>query len=201
MIKVLTAAGLAVVVLASLVNAGVPGKYPAALDLVTCRSQVVQVADKPNLTEGEIAYLYLQANRFEVETAELGAQRGTATDVKKHGEMVAKDHRGVIETFEGLVSMSHIKPVESSAAKKAAAKHKTKIAELKKLSGAEFDRAYIAQVGANHRAVIQALKNVLLPATRHAAIKKHFNDMLPAFEHHLAATLEAAKTLNVTIPE
>ena len=56
------------------------------------------------LTDGEIAYIYLQANQFDVEEAELGIARGTAPEVKQHGEMVAKDHSGVIAATEGIRS-------------------------------------------------------------------------------------------------
>ena len=42
------------------------------------RCGVIRVHDVPSLSDGEIAYLYLQANLFEVETAELARAHGTA---------------------------------------------------------------------------------------------------------------------------
>ena len=66
------------------------------------------------LTDGEIAYIYLQANQFDVEEAELGIARGTAPEVKQHGEMVAKDHSGVIAAFEGILMEHGIKPTAPS---------------------------------------------------------------------------------------
>ena len=71
---------------------------------------VIKVADSAQLTDGEIAFIYLQANIFEVETAELGMTLGTSNDVKQHGEMVARDHRGVVKMFEELLHMNHINP-------------------------------------------------------------------------------------------
>jgi predicted outer membrane protein len=66
------------------------------------------------LRDGEIAYIYLQANQFDVEEAELGIARGTAPEVKQHGEMVAKDHSGVIAAFEGILMEHGIKPTAPS---------------------------------------------------------------------------------------
>ena len=61
------------------------------------------VTGTAKLTDGEIAYIYIQANQFDVEEAKLGIARGTAPEVKQHGEMVAKDHGGVIASFEGIL--------------------------------------------------------------------------------------------------
>ena len=71
---------------------------------------MIKVADRHSFTDGEIAFIYLQANLFEVETAELGMTLGTSDDVKQHGEMVARDHRGVVKMFEELLHMNHINP-------------------------------------------------------------------------------------------
>jgi predicted outer membrane protein len=72
---------------------------------------LVPVANLAQLTDGEIAYIYLQANLFDVEGAELGVARGTASGVKQHGEMVAKDHRSVVVAFQGILTQNNIKPV------------------------------------------------------------------------------------------
>ena len=161
------------------------------------RCGVIRVNDAPGLGDGQIAYLYLQANLFEVETAELARARGTDAAVKQHGNEVASDHRGVIKMFEGLLLKNGIQPVTvADSASRLAAEQKV-VSDLKKRTGADFDRAYIAHEAANHRAVITAVRETLLPATKNAQLAAHFRDVLPAFEHHLAMTLDAAKSLGV----
>ncbi|MFN3623538.1 MAG: DUF4142 domain-containing protein [Hyphomicrobium sp.] len=162
---------------------------------------LMQVADKGGISDGEIAYIYIQANLFEVETAKLGGAQGTASEVKKHGEDVAKDHGGVVKMFQELLLKSNVKPVaDAGSAERVAAQEKV-VADLKQKSGADFDRAYIAHEVANHRAVIKALRETIIPATSNAQLIAHFNAVLPAFEHHLAMTIDAAKSLGVATDE
>ena len=78
------------------------------------RCGVIHVNDAPTISDGEIAYLYLQANLFEVETAELARAQGTAPEVKHHGDEVAKDHRGVVKMFEELLLKNGIKPITAA---------------------------------------------------------------------------------------
>jgi putative membrane protein len=162
------------------------------------RCGIVRVHDTSQLSDGEIAYLYLQANLFEVETAELARAQGTAPEVKAHGEEVARDHRGVVKMFDELLLKNGIKPVsDAGSAQRVAAQEKV-VADLKAKSGADFDRAYVAHEVANHRAVIKAVRETLIPGARNAQIAGHFKDVLPAFEHHLAMTVDAAKALGVS---
>lgn len=171
---------------------------PAAFESAAT-SKVIKVADESGLSDAEIAYLYIQANLFEVETAELGVARGTAADVKSHGEMVARDHKGVVRAFEELIQMNGIKPVSTDAAVNAEKQHSAVMEKLKSKQGAEFDKAYLQHEAGNHRAVINALKTVLIPAAKNEAVVKHMQAMLPAFEHHLAVTLKAAKKAGVKV--
>lgn len=154
----------------------------------------IKIADSAQLSDGEIAYIYLQANLFEIETAELGITLGTSDDVKQHGEMVAKDHRGVVKMFEELLHMNHIKPVETSGSAASVAQHQAVMANLRTKKGEDFDKAYLMHEASNHRAVIDAIRNKLLPGVKNPAVASHMRDVLPAFEHHLAMTLEAAKS-------
>ena len=158
---------------------------------------VIKVANSAQLTDGEIAFIYLQANLFEVETAKLGMTLGTSDDVKQHGEMVARDHRGVVKMFEELLHMNHINPVETSGSAASIAQHLAVMTDLKTRKGADFDKAYLAHEAGNHRAVIDAIRNTLLPAVKNSAVAGHMKDVLPAFEHHLSMTLEAAKKAGI----
>jgi putative membrane protein len=162
------------------------------------RCGVIRVHDAPSLSDGEIAYLYLQANLFEVDTAELGRAQGTAPEVKQHGDMVRKDHRGVVKMFEELLLKTGIKPITAGDSASRVAEQEKVVSGLKQKTGADFDRAYIAHELSNHRAVIKTIRETLLPATKNEQLAAHFRDVLPAFEHHLAMTIEAAKSLGVS---
>lgn len=158
-----------------------------------CRSvlpdaHLVAAKDTNGLTDREIAYIYLQANLFEVDIADLGIANAVDPDVKAHSEMVAKDHRGVVKQFGMLLEKIGVNPLVSEAAAEAKVKHDAAITKLRSKSGAGFDRAFIEHGVKTHTAVISAIKTVILPATKHEAIIEHFKSVLPAFEHHLKAT-------------
>jgi predicted outer membrane protein len=70
-------------------------------------AQNARMTNVAKLTDGEIAYIYLQANQFDVDEAKLGIVRGTASAVKQHGEMVAKDHGSVIAALARLADHFH----------------------------------------------------------------------------------------------
>jgi putative membrane protein len=161
------------------------------------KKPLARVAGAPQLTDEAIAYLYLQTNLFEVEVAELGKTAGASDEVKQLAQMVANDHRGVVKSFEELLHMNHVKPTETPASTAAIAQHEAVIADLKARKGADFDKAYILFETRNHRSVIKALRKTLIPAVRNQAIGAHFRSRLPAFEHHLAMTLEAAQKLGI----
>lgn len=162
------------------------------------RSIVARVANSDQLTDGEIAYIYLQANLFEVEKAELGMARGTAPKVREHGVMVAKDHRGVVIMFEKLLKKIGLKPTPHAGSAAALKKHNEVVADLKSRSGSDFDRAYLIHEIANHRAVIKAIRESLLAAVKSEAVSAHLNEVLPAFEHHLATTISAGEKLGIS---
>jgi len=161
------------------------------------RCGVIRVHDAPSLTDGEMAYLYIQANLFEVETAELARTQGTAPQVKVHGDEVARDHRGVVKMFEELLLKNGVKPITAADSTQRVAAQEKVVSGLKQKTGADFDRAYIAHEVENHRAVIKVVREIFIPAAKNAQLTAHFKDVLPAFEHHLAMTLDAAKALGV----
>jgi len=177
-----------------------PGTYacngPAACTIGSASANLVLMAKATQLTDGEIAYLYLQGNQFDVEEAELGIARGTSSEVKQHGEMVAKDHRGVVVAFQAILTEHNIKPVAPSGDSAAVQHHMAVMSDLQARSGADFDREYLTQAILGHRAFIELVSQTLLPEAQNPGIASHLKDILPAFKHHLAMTMTAAKSLN-----
>ena len=156
------------------------------------------VTGTAKLTDGEIAYIYIQANQFDVEEAKLGIARGTAPEVKQHGEMVAKDHGGVIASFEGILTEQGIEPTAPSGNAPTVQQHQAVIDALKARSGADFDREYLTEAIIDHRAFIALVSEILLPDARNPALASHLKEVLPAFKKHLSMSIEAAKKLDVS---
>jgi len=85
---------------------------PEIHNVTSAPAKIVKLADAAQITDGEIAYIYLQGNLFDVEEAELAISRGTAAEVREQGEMVVRDHRGVVKAFEDILAKNGITKVE-----------------------------------------------------------------------------------------
>jgi len=59
-----------------------------------------------------------------------------------------------------------------------------KLAELAKLNGADFDKAYVANEVANHKAVDSALETTLIPNATNAELKGLLQTGLKIFQGH-----------------
>jgi putative membrane protein len=59
------------------------------------------------------------------------------------------------------------------------------IAKLKKLSGAEFDKAYMDNEVSYHEAVIKVVDDTLIPNTKNAELKALLESARPIFVSHL----------------
>jgi putative membrane protein len=149
----------------------------------------------PALDDSAIVGIYNQVNSFDIESALLAASRSGSAEVKKLAEMVARDHRGVRLAAAELAQAMGIAESLPAARQAAMLAHDRAMVDLSKKGGSEFDRAYLQHEIDFHEAAINALKTVLLPQTKDARLKAHFESVLPHFEHHLHATIALAQKL------
>ena len=75
--------------------------------------------------------------------------------------------------------------------------HAEAMTNLRALSGAAFDKAYVANEVTYHAAVIQAVQNDLMPAIQNVELRALVEKVAPAFQaHHDAAQALQAKLGN-----
>lgn len=147
------------------------------------------------MSDAEILGTYIQVNGFDVETALLGRSQASSNAVRELAVRVSSDHLGVRQAAFDLAAKCKVSPVLASSRSAAASEHGRAMATLLTLTGGEFDRAYVQQEVAFHRAAIDAVRQVLLPAATCPALKAHFKDVLPAFAQHLSETEALASQL------
>lgn len=141
---------------------------------------------------------YDQVNTADIEVAELGVINGVSREVRTVAAMVLRDHSAVRQMARDIAKQAGISykiPTDSKAVKT----HKAVMAKLQGLKGAAFDKAYLVHESAFHRRAADAVRDVLIPAVTVAAFKKHLETVLPHFEHHYQATVEAAKALGYDV--
>ena len=158
-------------------------------------------AQAQDLDDPSIIAIYSQVNSFDIETALLGQVKGASQRVRDLGAMVSKDHSGVRQSIHELAKEIGVEPTLPPSRIAAARVHDEAIMSLRSLEGEAFDAAYLQHEINFHRGAIAAVESLLLPEAENAELRAHFEAILPAFQHHLEANIQAAESLGVPVKE
>lgn len=138
------------------------------------------------LDDPTIVAIFDAANTWDVETATLGEKKGTTKEVRDLAAMFARDHANVRQQGRDLAKKLGVTPTppkDFAMAKDHAATMK----KLEGLSGKAFDKAFLENEVAYHKAVIDAVTTTLLPALKNAEVKDLVTKVAPAFQAHMMA--------------
>lgn len=138
---------------------------------------------KPN--DAQIAHIAYTAGEIDVKAGELALQKSKNKDVRDFATSMVKDHRAVNEKALALVKKLKVTPQDNDTSKALSKQAADKQAELKKLSGAAFDKAYVANEVAYHKTVDNALEQTLIPSASNAELKELLQTGLKIFQGHL----------------
>jgi predicted outer membrane protein len=122
------------------------------------------------------------ADMAEVATGKLAQSKGQSAEVKAFGQQMIDDHGAALAKVQALAQARGVTlPTELDS------KHKSMSAKLEKLSGAEFDKAYMAQAGVKdhtdtHKKLVADAKKIKDPEVK-ALADQH----MPVVEQHLKA--------------
>ena len=148
-------------------------------------------------TDPQIAAIVVAANSVDVEAGKLAKSRSKNKAVKAFAETMIRDHEGVNKQAKALVTKLKVKPEENATSKSLTEGGKENLAALKKLKGAEFDKAYVAHEVTYHEQVIAAVTTVLMPNVKNEELKALLEKSAPVFTAHL----EHAKKLSGELAE
>jgi putative membrane protein len=146
-------------------------------------------------TDPQIAAIVVTANRVDIDAGELARSNGASPDVKQFAQLMVTDHTGVNKAATELVTRLKVTPEDNPTAQSLKKGGDENLANLKKLSGAAFDRAYVDHEVAYHQAVIDALDKTLIPSAKNDELKALLVKVRPAFVAHL----DHAKHLQATL--
>jgi putative membrane protein len=97
-----------------------------------------------------------------------------------------KDHQAIINQAVALATKLKVTPKDNATTKAfLAGAVKTK-AMLNSKSGKAFDKAYVDNEVAYHKAAINEVENVLVPESTNSELKALLQSALPLFKEHLA---------------
>ena len=140
-------------------------------------------AQAPN--DAQIAAIVVTANQVDIDAGRLAESKAHNPEVKAFGKQMVTDHTGVTKQATDLAARLSLKPEDNPTAQSLKATGEKNLANLKDLSGAAFDRAYVDHEVAYHQQVIDALDKTLIPNAKNAELKALLVKVRPAFVAHL----------------
>lgn len=133
------------------------------------------------------------ADMAEVATGKLAVSKAQSPEVKAFGQQMIDDHGAALQKVQALAQARGVTlPTELDS------KHKAMSAKLEKLSGAEFDKAYMAGAGVKdhtdtHNKLVSDSKKIKDPDVK-ALADQH----MPVVEQHLKAAQQMASAKSGT---
>jgi putative membrane protein len=142
------------------------------------------LADNAKLTDPQIAHIAYTAGVIDVAAAKQALTKASDKQVKAFAEDMVRDHEAVNKQALDLVKKLKVTPEDNDTSKALSKQAADKLAELGKLSGAAFDKAYIANEVAYHKTVDGALETQLIPSATNPELKSLLQTGLKIFQGH-----------------
>lgn len=169
----------------------------ASILFITAVLFAASAASAQSINDAQIASIVVTANQVDVDAGKLAAATAKNADVRKFAQLMVTDHTAVNKQAVDLATRLKVTPEDNDTSRSLKAGGDKNVADLKKLSGAAFDKAYVDHEVAYHQAVLDAVDKTLIPNAQNAELKALLIKVRPAFvthlEHakHVAAALEA----------
>jgi len=151
-------------------------------------------ANKMTLTDEQIALVTNDANSAEIEQGKLAEQKAKDARVKRFASKMVKHHTEAKDKQAKLEIKTAASPLSAEMEKNAG----TTLANLKALSGAAFDTAYMNAQVDEHKKVLDTIDSTLLPSVKSADLKTYLGDIRPTVEHHLKDAQNIQRNLTQT---
>ncbi len=155
----------------------------AALVLMTGLLTAAARAQAPS--DPQIVGIVVAANQIDIDSGHLALTRSHNKQVREFAQQMITDHTAVQKSVFDLGAKLHVTPAESETSatlKKQASETATR---LRTLRGAKFDQAYVDNEVGYHKAVIGAVKTVLIPNAQNSDLKAALEGTAPMFQGHL----------------
>lgn len=141
-----------------------------------------QGAAKP--TDPQIAHIAYTAGQIDITAAKQAISKSKNKEVVAFAQDMLRDHEAVNKQALDLVKKLKVTPEDNDTSRALSKQAADKQAELARLSGTAYDKAYIANEVAYHKAVNGALESLLIPSATNAELKSLLQTGLKIFQGH-----------------
>jgi putative membrane protein len=147
-------------------------------------------------SDPQIAGIVVAANQIDIDAGKVAKSRSKNKEVKNFAQQMITDHTAVNKQAGALVKKLGVKPEDSDTSRSLNSAAKENLAKLKKLKGAQFDKAYVDHEVDYHQQVLDAIDKVLIPSAKNAELKDLITKVRPAIAAHLDHAKMVQKSLS-----
>ena len=141
-------------------------------------------AQGSKLNDAQIAHIAYTADQIDIQAAQQALEKSKNNEVRTFAQDMVRDHTAVNEKALALVKKLNVTPEDNSTSQTLSKQAAAKSAELAKLNGAAYDKAYINNEVAYHKTVNDALQNTLIPGASNPELKGLLTTGLKIFQGH-----------------
>jgi putative membrane protein len=146
-------------------------------------------------SDPQIAHIAYTAGNIDIAAAKQALARSKNKAVRGFAQEMVRDHHAVNTKALALVKKLHVTPEDNATSQGLSKDAKATLAKLSHLSGSAYDRAYIDNEVAYHKAVNGALKSTLIPNAHNGELKSLLQTGLTLFQEHQKHAEAVAKEL------
>jgi putative membrane protein len=141
--------------------------------------------NKSPLSDPEVASVAVVANQIDIRNGELAKKKSKDPDVLKFAQTMIDDHNAVIGQATALVKKLGVTPADNSVSRGLLKDAEKTLKTLGDKAGNDFNKAYVDNEVAYHKAVISAVETLLIPESENTELKQLLQNILPALKAHL----------------
>ncbi|MEO8961964.1 MAG: DUF4142 domain-containing protein [Ginsengibacter sp.] len=142
-------------------------------------------ATPAKLTDPEIASVAVTADQIDIDYAAIAKKKSKNKSVLEFAATMAKDHGSVNAQAVALAKKLGVTPQDNPTTQSLLSQAASTKEMLNSKSGADFDKAYIDNEVAYHKAAIGVVENTLIPDATNPELKSLLESALPIFKGHL----------------
>ena len=135
-------------------------------------------------TDPQIAHIAYTAGQLDIAAAKQALKKSKNKEVRAFANDMVRDHTAVNKQALALVKKLKVTPEDNDTSRALTKQADAKRAELAKLKGKAFDKAYVDNEVAYHKTVNSALENTLIPSANNAELKSLLQTGLKIFQGH-----------------
>lgn len=137
------------------------------------------------LSDPEVASIAVIANLIDVHYGEIVLEKSDNADIRQFAQTMINDHNAIIKQAAALAKKLGVTPKDNAVTQQLLNGEKKTIKMLKTKEGTSFNKAYIDNEVAYHKAVISTIKDVLIPQTENGELKAFLQSAMPLLQGHL----------------